>query len=89
MSTIKYGTDPPSCTATVILFTFVYRVRPITDCEHDYITQQLTERYSKENRLNGAHQKVALALLLLFQCSSAPSLAPEALVRVKKLQHLS
>ncbi len=66
MSTTIYGTDPPSCTATAVLFTFVYRVRPITDRDGDYITQQLTARYSKENRPNRVPQNVGLALLFLF-----------------------
>ena len=66
-------------------FRLFFRVRPITDRDGDYITQHLAARYSKEKRPNRVHQKVGLALLLLFfRCSIAPSLAPAALVWVNK-----
>ena len=47
-----------------LLFTFVCWVRPITDRNGDYITQQPTACYSKENRLNKSAPKVGLALHL-------------------------
>ena len=55
MSTIKCGTGPPSCAAMVVLFYICFSIPPITERDGNCIAQELTERYSKENRPCRAH----------------------------------